>query len=379
MPGRIAGLRKVGPEKYLFPVQKSITISSRNISPFTTSVDQITERQWHEILPSFEDACVYETWAYGAVSWGQQNLSHLVLQEGRQVVGMAQFRIFRLPVVSSGIAYLRWGPLYRLRGQMRQAEILSALLRAIRDEYATRRRLLVSILPNAFEGETSGEDFKAALLSAGFRQNTAFAPHRTICVDLAPTLESMRKSLDQKWRNQLNVAERNGLSILEGSGDELFAEFMGVYRDMLARKKFKEGISIENFARIQASLPGHLKMRIILCRKEGRILNGIVIGSYGDTAVYLLGATNDEGTKAKGSYLLQWRAMQWLKENGVKWYDLGGINPQNNPGVYHFKSGFGGKELSRLGEYRLSDSALSSAAVAIGERLRTGLGSLISR
>jgi lipid II:glycine glycyltransferase (peptidoglycan interpeptide bridge formation enzyme) len=36
--------------------------------------------------------------------------------------------------------------------------------------------------------------------------------------------------------------------------------------------------------------------------------------SIGDTGVYLFGATNDEGMKNKGSYLLQWKAIQWMKK-----------------------------------------------------------------
>ena len=64
---------------------------------------------------------------------------------------------------------------------------------------------------------------------------------------------------------------------------------------------------------------------------------GLVASAMGDSAIYLLGATSDDGLNAKGAYLLQWTLIQWLKENGFKWYDLGGIDPEGNPGVYSFK------------------------------------------
>ena len=35
---------------------------------------------------------------------------------------------------------------------------------------------------------------------------------------------------------------------------------------------------------------------------------------------------------------------------GLKWYDLGGIDPDGNPGVYRFKARMGGSEV-RAGEY----------------------------
>ena len=46
--------------------------------------------------------------------------------------------------------------------------------------------------------------------------------------------------------------------------------------------------------------------------------------------------------------------IQWMKEIGIHYYDLGVFNPQRNPGVYHFKLGVAGKngwEETFLGEY----------------------------
>jgi lipid II:glycine glycyltransferase (peptidoglycan interpeptide bridge formation enzyme) len=48
--------------------------------------------------------------------------------------------------------------------------------------------------------------------------------------------------------------------------------------------------------------------------------------------------------------------IEWLKERGCHWYDLGGIDPENNPGVYHFKCGIAGKtgkDETFIGEFDL--------------------------
>ena len=73
---------------------------------------------------------------------------------------------------------------------------------------------------------------------------------------------------------------------------------------------------------------------------------GLVASAMGDSAVYLLGATSDSGLNSKGAFLLQWTWIQWLKENGCESYDLGGIDPERNPGVYHFKSGLAGLDVT---------------------------------
>src|ERR1035441_4769887 len=274
-------------------------------STFTTSVDQTTEAEWNRLLPQFADASLYQTWAYGAVSWGEKNLSHLLLKQDDKVFGMAQFRIVRVPLLSSGIAYLRWGPLCRRCDAASDPDLLPALLKAIADEYGRRRGLLVRILPNVFRDDPVPPAFETACAEFGSQPGTSTAPYRTIRVDLTPAPEFIRKRLDQKWRNQLNAAERNGLTIREGVGDDPFAEFTAIYRELLARKQFETTVDIDEFARIQRALPEPLKMRVLLCEKDGKLLAGLVGAAIGEPGVYLLGATSSDGMKAKGSYLLQ--------------------------------------------------------------------------
>jgi hypothetical protein len=101
----------------------------------------------------------------------------------------------------------------------------------------------------------------------------------------------------------------------------------------------------------------------------------------GDSAIYLLGATSDDGLNAKGAYLLQWTLIQWLKENGIKWYDLGGIDPEGNPGVYSFKRGFSGNDVFQLRPLVACDSVISSAVVRAtlaAKRVVASLSSLCS-
>ena len=83
----------------------------------------------------------------------------------------------------------------------------------------------------------------------------------------------------------------------------------------------------------------------------------------GDSAIYLLGATNGEGLKLQSAYLLQWTMINWLKEKGIRWYDLGGIDPERNPGVYSFKRGFSGTDLTQINPLVACKSVVSSAIV----------------
>jgi hypothetical protein len=128
---------------------------------------------------------------------------------------------------------------------------------------------------------------------------------------------------------------------------------------------------------MQEALSESQRMRVLICEDKGVPVAGVVASAMGDSAIYLLGATSDDGLKSKGAYLLHWTMIQWLKSNGVRWYDLGGIDPAGNPGVYSFKKGFSGVDICQINPLVASESAVSSGIVKAGLAVqRTLRGSL---
>lgn len=347
----------VRPDTVLNPVRDPL---------WQVEVDRTTPTEWSQMLDLFDDANIYQTWSYGCVRWGKKNLSHLVLRRNDEVVGMVQLRIVRPTSLKFGMAYLRWGPICHRRGCELDAEVLTRMADGLQEEYVNKRKLLLQILPNAFVGSPRAESFQAAF--SRFRQEpqTSDNMYRTFVLDLAPSLEQLRRNLDKKWRNQLSGAERNGLNVVAGSGKDIYQVFCSIYKQMRNRKTFETTVDIEEFGRIQEDLPESQRMQILICEREGTPVAGLVASAMGDSANYILGATSDDGLNAKGSYLLQWTVIQWLKKCGVRWYDLGGIDPERNPGVYHFKRGLSGVDVSQLTPLLACNSALVSAVVKAG-------------
>jgi lipid II:glycine glycyltransferase (peptidoglycan interpeptide bridge formation enzyme) len=108
-------------------------------------------------------------------------------------------------------------------------------------------------------------------------------------------------------------------------------------------------------------------MQIFVCELNGVLMNALVVAVAGDTGIYFLAATSDEGLNGKGAFLLQWQAILWLKAHGYRWYDLGGVNPEKNPGVYQFKSGMCGTDVFQLGRFEHRGGSVSSVCVGAGE------------
>ena len=326
-------------------------------------VDRATPAEWSAMLDLFDDANLYQTWSYGAVRWERKNLSHLVLKRNGEVAGIAQLRIIRPTRFNFGMAYLRWGPVCHRRGRELDAEAASGMARALQEEYVRKRGLLLQILPNAFVGSPRAALFQSAFSRFTQEPQTAANVYRTFVLDLAPPIEQLRRNLDKKWRNMLTRSEKNGLQIIAGNGTDEYRTFCRMYDQMQKRKRFETTVDVEEFGRLQEALPEAHRMRIWICERDGVPVAGLVASAMGDSAIYLLGATSDDGLNAKGAYLLQWTLIQWLKENGIRWYDLGGIDPEGNPGVYSFKRGLSGADVSQLTPLVACNNVFSSAVV----------------
>jgi lipid II:glycine glycyltransferase (peptidoglycan interpeptide bridge formation enzyme) len=341
---------------------------------FSVQIDELDAPEWSGLLCQFDDASIYQTWSYGAVRWGRTQLSHVVLKRNGQAVAMAQVRVLKLPAMRTGIAYVRWGPLCRLRGAPFDAAAFQQITQALKHEYVGRRGLLLRVIPPAFESDPFGPEVKINLAAIGMMQPSPSLPYHTLRVRLDQPVAELRKKLDQKWRNCLNSAERNGLQVVQAPTLELYDKFLSAYREMRARKPFETTVDVAEFRKMQAELPPPLKLETFICEQEGKLLNAIVVSAVGDSAIYLLGATSGDGLKMKGAYLLQWHAIQWLRARGCRWYDLGGINAERNPGVYHFKSGLSGEDAHQLGTFELSGNWTGALVVRAAEQAQVLVG-----
>jgi len=337
--------------------------------PYEVEIDAVDENEWARLLPLFEDATIYQSWAYAQIRWGAKQVSHLVLREGSTVVAMAQLRVVTLPIPNTGVAYVRWGPLWRRRGSPASFKVFYRMMSALIEEYAKRRGLLLRVIPHAYTGDAEEAEVSNCLKDLSFRTAETVPAYTTVRVDLRPTLEELRARLHRKWRNHLNSAERGGLSIVERTDNDSFDTFVQLYGELLARKRFNSNVDVEQFRLIQRALPEDLKMRVLLCYKGAEPLSAVVLSAIGGTGIYLLGATGAQGMKDRGAYLLQWQALEWLRSRHCNYYDLGGIDAVENPGVYEFKTRMGGPGVRQLPAVEFGGNLLSNTLMGLAERL----------
>ena len=94
-------------------------------------------------------------------------------------------------------------------------------LKALIAEYVCRRKLSLRInpLPMCPDWNRRAE---AAFLENAFQWTVNFRQYHTIIIDIGQPLDVIRKQLHRKWRNCLNNAEKQNMSIVSGTSLELF-------------------------------------------------------------------------------------------------------------------------------------------------------------
>ena len=77
------------------------------------------------------------------------------------------------------------------------------------------------------------------------------------------------------------------------------------------------------------------------------------------------GGMTEAGAASRANYLLKWEAIRTSRERGFTTYDLWGVA---HPGIEHFKSGFGGREVRYAGGRTLVLDQVGHIAVGLARR-----------
>ncbi len=336
-------------------------------SSFVIETDRTGESDWNDVLEHFDDANIWQTWSYGALRFGEQNLSHIVLRKRGRIVSAAQVAILSVPIFRKSIAYIKYGPLRRVRGGAPNADVDRAMLRAIIETYVERKRFLLRLMPRVLVG--GKHDLPDLLRNVRVRWKHQSAGG-TFLIDLSPTAEEQLMGLRRTWRASLRQARKRGLEVVELDPVAGVDTFMRLYNEMLARKQFVDRSEIELMPRLQAALPQPYKLKILACLEDGKVCATYACSMMGDTGIALFGVTTKRGRSNGASYVLNWWILTRLKENGLKWYDLGGAG---DPGVNVYKRGLAGQYGSAeqfVGKFDVSNSPAALMGFALADNVR---------
>lgn len=334
------------------------------------AVTRLSQDDWLAMASRSPDFSYRQTWAYGtaAAARVRSQAEFVALGDARVPIGLACVRVRAVKFAPLGIAFVDYGPLCRLGVETPTADALRDSLRALLSEYALRRSLVVRVNPPVSADPETRRIQQDVFADLGFVAS-ARAPHRTILLDVRPSLDVLRRGLHQKWRNCLSRSEREPVAVL-AVGLERWDEFAALFQEMVTRKGFPVAMGPTFFRDVFSGARPQEDFRLHVALEGGAMI-GAHLGAYvGDTATYLLGVTSPRGRQTFVSYALQWAAICHARLAGCAWYDLGGIDPEANPDGYLFKKRMGGVEAAEIGPFDWCANPVVGRLIQTVDRIR---------
>ena len=326
-------------------------------------VQEFGQGDWTDLVSKFQDLSLLQTWEYASAKaqTGPWKVERVLFADGKNIIGAVQALVRRLPWVSRGLVWINRGPLWK-REEKSDASILIAMMEELRRHWVDKRHMVLRVAPTGDEGELN----LAAIEDVGFRIDGSVPGWASARIDLSRPLDSLRAQLQQKWRNCLNKAERCGLVVRSGTEDPIFREFLAEYDSFLHERRFSTSVTPALLSQLQSLSPSRRKPWVVTAGKEGKSLGSILIARYGATSEYLAGPVNEAGRQVNAGQLLLWRAVCEMKDQGYRWFDLGGMDPDRTPsGIFHFKSGMGGTPHRLLGEVEADNGGWLSRVIRL--------------
>ena len=322
------------------PAEEMRRISESGVAAAGMTVELVDGPAWDAIAAEFDDAVHEQTACFTASRWGADHIETIVFRLGGEIVGGAAVIVRPVRILRTGLAIVKWGPLWRRRSEEPDVSRLRMMLDALRQEYACRRGLFLTVMPHADPGHS---DRQVELLrELGFKAGARLAAPERYLVNTALEQDELRRSLSQKWRYNLKKSEKNTFEIEFADVEYGMREFSRLYETMLARKKFQDSSAYNTLPDLMAARDGTFSPRIVLVSYDGTVTAGAVLDLSGERAVYLYGATDDRALRTRAGYAMHWWIAARLCEiPQVLWYDLGGNDLDT--GLHQFKSGFVGK------------------------------------
>ncbi len=333
-----------------------------------THVERIERAVWQTLAPTFADHNYRQVWEYGEYIAGRNGAvsEHVAISRDGDVIGLADVRLKSIPIVGGGVAYVGGGPLTR-RDDSDNVQAFSDSVTALVDEYVESRgftlRLMCPLGSEAWNAAAT-----EALATLGFEPAKWPKAYRTIAVNTRRSLDDIRDAFSKNWRKNLRRGEQRGVTLRIGQDPSMFGPVRDLYQELLDRKGFDVELDADFYAQANERMATDERFTVILAECEGEVCGMNVVSALGDTLVGIIGATTYEGAKRYAAYLLEWGAMELAHSRGMARYDMGGIDPEDNPGGFDFKRGTRGDDLTGAGPMERKPSGLRAAVADHAER-----------
>lgn len=331
-------------------------------------------RQWDDFVAASPCCNITQSYAWGDLAphlGASEALRVGVVDDAGQLCAAMLILVQRAPVLNATYFYAPRGPIIDDPG----SPALTVLLNFVRAQARKRDAFMLKVEPRVptrspgdedscrvveqITGHTDGDvRWLAALQRHGFRVNPhAMHIRHEWVLDIRPDEKALLAAMKEKWRYNIRLAARKGVTVRRGSGTSDLDTFYRLYETTSERDQFfiHDRSHYEDVMRLYSEGD---RAALFLAEYEGQAIAGTIVLYLGRWSWYMYGASSNAHRERMPNHLLQWNGMQWAKSKGCWYYNFRGIpdileEGQELWGVYVFKRGFGGFAMRSLATHDL--------------------------
>jgi len=315
--------------------------------------------EWNDFVARSLYGDVLQCWEWGELKarTGWQPLP-VAVAEGDQIVATCLLLKRPAPVVGGCLLYAPRGPIVDFNAESAWPHLLAEMR-----EVAVAHRAMALKIDPAIPAERT--EVVAALEQAGFRarhQGGDFGgvqPRYVMKVDISGDLDELMASFKPKTRYNIRLAERRGVEVPE----ECRRHDLPAFYELLKTTAERDGFVVRDisyFYDIWDLIIEPGLGRLFLAQVADELVAGTIAFILGHQAWYVYGASSNRHRNLMPNYLLQWRMMQWAKQQGCTVFDMRGVAREINgeaqgstAGLNRFKRGFAAQYVEYIGDWDL--------------------------
>jgi len=294
---------------------------------------------WNDYVSANTYAHVYHLWEWGDALCKTYNLSrrYFAVKEDQRIVGVLPTFYVRSLLFADKIVSLPFceygGPLVADYSDPSVAENVFVMLMKKVHELAGKLRI------DYIEFRQPSGLLSFSSSATGFRVLRRYVTFR---VDLTVGESEVWKNFDGRTRRHVKKAVRIGTKIREVNVDSL-----GHYYALYLRTQKRLGSPPHSYAFFRNLYDGFVSkglLRMFLALYDGKPVAGVMVFCFNGKLYWWNNVLDKRYASLDSTNLLLWHVIRLGMENGFKVLDLGRTR-REDVGVYHFKSGWGGREI----------------------------------
>ena len=313
--------------------------------------------QWNEFVRTHPHGHMLQSWEWGEFKarngWSPLRVALWHTETQRMVAAAQVLRrtMPHAPLRAGYLAYLPKGPVI----DWHQAELCATFFSQLDHLLHHQGAITLRVEPALSTNTPESTQAQHILANWCTRAIQPLQPLRTIMLDLTNDEETLLAHMKEKWRYNVRLAARKGVTIREAQSSDDVRAWYALMLTTSERDHF--GIhTLDYYLHAWRHLASAGLARLLLAEYHGELLAAIFVTTFGTESIYLYGASGNEQRNLMPNYLLQWEAIHSAKDAGATRYDFWGIPVSDEEdaamaGVYRFKRGWGGSIVTFIGGF----------------------------